>query len=325
MNHRLTIMCILATCSLGCEKSKHPGNLEASASTPTESKLAANTPMSVNHGEASTSSVPPPVTTSARQTGSRIRTPDGHEIMIPPGEQATIEVRSKHNTTSATRDVTRTATSTGVGLDTESDQAAIKFKPEAATANLPPEVLGASPGSGGGGSSGGGAAFDGDLMAAAKKITLFYFLGAGLLIAAGAYWWLNKINPAAWKTALLIALAGIVNIGVGVVVNEYPWVFLVSIVSGLVLAGVWFWGSRQHTVTTAGATKIVKAVDTLPPVHVTPDMVGKPLNLKKLIKDHIEVTAGPADKLVRRVVTDIKNKISDAEVKADKITNAPHA
>ena len=321
---KLSILCILATASLGCQRSH---SNEPAAPPPSSSKPQANVPMAVTSPLAADSSTPsqtPVKSTAALPSGSRIRTPDGHDIIVAPGEPAEIELRTKHQNSGASRDVHRTAESKGVGLQTESDQAALKFKPEAAHADLPPDAPGAELGSGGGGSSGGGAFFDGSLFAD-KKVSIFYIIGAALLLGAGVYWWINKINPLAWKTAMLIAAAGIANIGVGVLVNDYPWVVAVAAVAAVCLGIAWFWQSRQHTEVEAGATKFVKAVDTLPPVTVTQDMVGKPLNLKKIVKDHIEETAGATDKLVRKVVTRIKNKVETAQEKAAKITDAPHA
>ena len=163
----------------------------------------------------------------------------GHQIAIPADTVVEVEVEK-----------IRSGTARSASLRTDADEVAANFEQ-----TQPSMVVN--------GSSGGTASLSADLSlaSASGEQRIFWGAGIGLLIgSAAAIFWLGN-RP----LALTLGVSGGVVIGVGILVQNYPWVALVAVVAGLGVVAHMLLGDRAKGKYAKALSAITGGIEAAPP------------------------------------------------------------
>ncbi len=215
---------------------------------------------------------------------------------LPPGTGFEIEVVSTSDTgESGTR--TRTGKASGAGLRTSSDEMAGAFNTQTPDVDLGDESATAS---------GGGGWLDIELKSGGGQ-TVLYVIGA-LLIAAAVI--PIVLRPRRLGLAAAMVGAGMLVIGAGVVIQSYPWVFLVAVlVVFIAIAWLAYEAWRRGRIE-AAAKVITQAIedydrDEQVPVQGAEDDVTVPVNVGDRVKHAVADIAKRAG-VTREVEAEVK-------------------
>jgi hypothetical protein len=194
-------------------------------------------------------------TTSLAPAGDPVKVVFGGQgIQAPAGSGVEFIIDEKGVQTGEEYRHDRTANGNGATLRTDSPNGTTGF-----TGALPDISLPKTPGESGGAGTDGGdfAASITNILPQASRVA-YIFMVAGLLglITAGVYFYITK-NWA--KTLIIAGIAGVL-IAVGVLLDRYPWVFVLALLAGAAGLALWFYIHRRDQALTA----VVAGVENAP-------------------------------------------------------------
>lgn len=273
----LSVLCVvLVTAIAGCDrKAAAPAQQPEPASAPRDS---AATPK--NYVE----SLPEPL-----PAGKKRVTIDGVDLIVDSNDEVHYTKRITSSSEQGNAKYNEQHKSKGVGLETSSKDAEQNFKQSPVTTSL----------SNGGGGLSSGFQYTGTLTGG-KSINIYHIIGAGLLLFAAIYFYFTRNIG----RSLTIALAGAGFVAIGVVVDEYPWVALATVLLFLALGGIWLYEAWKKKKVESEKTELDHSLGTV--VRGVENIENSAV--KEVVKRSIATAAQSKNGQVKETIRKVKKK-----------------
>lgn len=203
-------------------------------------------------------------------------------ITAPPGSSVEMTVNNETEAVPTRIEHNRIAIAKGASMQS-SEPSTGNFD-----ASAPTVSLAGTKGQGGGGkASGGGVGFSWEniLPDASPLAFIIGITGLVVMVLGGVVWFFKKTDI---KSPLIIIGFGALIVGYAVIVDEYPWAFLLVAFVAAILWALWWYSRQEHT----ALSEMIWGVET-----ATPETQKE---IKAKMKD------SPRSAVIKKVVTNIK-------------------